>query len=107
MAEAHAAEPDAIERRGNWITISRDATLKRVSCRCATCGHLCLIGAEALEGGVNCPGCLSPHSVLSNVPPAAHLPSAKPDRSDSFAGAVADMEGRNAWKRHKGGGVGS
>jgi hypothetical protein len=85
--------PDAIERRGNWLAIGGDTTGKRIVCKCASCGHVCVIGAGALEGGaVHCPGC-------------AHPPRAKTDaRSDSFAGAVANLEGRNAWKRHKGGG---
>jgi hypothetical protein len=68
MAEEHtasrlAAEPGAIERHGSWIVLGRDASEKRVACRCAICGHACQIGAEALEaGGVVCGGCISPRN---------------------------------------------
>jgi hypothetical protein len=86
--------PDRIERRGNWFVLSKDATLKRIVCKCASCGHVCTIGAEALEaGGVFCSGCARPHS-------------AKPDAPE-FAAGLANLESRNAWKRHKGGGGGS
>jgi hypothetical protein len=87
------AGPDAVERHGNWLVIGRDATRKRVTCKCATCGYVALIGAEALEGGsVFCSECAHP---------------TKPDaRADSFAGAVAGMETRDAWRRHRGGGGG-
>jgi hypothetical protein len=88
------AEPDAIERRGDWLVIGGDTTGKRVVCRCSRCHHVTLIGREALEAGlVNCPGCARP---------------ATPDaRADSFATGVASLESWGAWKRHKGGGGGS
>jgi hypothetical protein len=92
MAEAHTAStPAAIERYGDWLVISRDGTGKRVSCRCSQRQRVTVIGREALEGGagVTCPRCLNPRS-------------ATPD-ADSFAADVSDLEGRNAWKRHKGG----
>ena len=55
------------------------------------------IGADALESGVVvCGGCVHP-------PHSAATPDA---RVDSFAGAVAMLESRNAWKRHRGGGGG-
>jgi hypothetical protein len=62
-------EPGAIERRGNWFIIGGDTTGKRCACRCAQCQHVTLIGREALESGVNCPGCLSPRSVMAGDRP--------------------------------------
>jgi hypothetical protein len=85
---ASRAEPGAIERRNNWLVLSADQTRKRIVCKCAFCGHFCTIGTEALKAGVNCPNCLNPRSAT---------PSA-----DSFAGAVADLEGWGARGRHRG-----
>jgi hypothetical protein len=86
-----SSTPVAIERYGNWFVIGRDATFKRVSCRCASCGHACVIGNEALQvGGVFCAGCPSPHSKPAE--PAA----------DSFAANVAALEGWRAKKKHFG-----
>jgi hypothetical protein len=90
-----AGESD--ETFGTWRVVSRDSLGKRVICKCAICGHVCTIGADALESGVVvCGGCVHP-------PHSAATPDA---RVDSFAGAVAMLESRNAWKRHRGGGGG-
>jgi hypothetical protein len=85
-----AGESD--ETFGTWRVVSRDSLGKRVICKCAICGHVCTIGAEALEGGaVNCAGCVHPHP-------------AKP-AADSFATGVADLEVWGAKKKHFGGGA--
>ena len=76
------------------LDFSDPPTRKRYLCRC-DCGRIAEVSAGALEAGEirTCGRCLT----LRSAPPAA----------DSFAGAVADLEGRNAWKRHNGGGGGS
>jgi hypothetical protein len=85
------AEPGAIERHGNWLILGRDATHKRVTCRCTICSHICAIGREALESGVVfCAGCAHPHSAKPAEP------------ADSFAANVADLESWGARKRHRG-----
>jgi hypothetical protein len=65
------AEPDAVERHGNWLVLGADVTGKRIACKCADCGHCCAIGAEALEfGDVFCSGCAErPHSAKPDVRP--------------------------------------
>jgi hypothetical protein len=81
-----SSTPAAIERYANWFVIGRDATGKRISCRCAICGHGSLIGSEALAvGGVFCVGCPSPHSK-----------AAEPAADSSFAANVAALEGWRA-----------
>jgi hypothetical protein len=81
----------AIERHGDWLEIGRDTLGKRITCQCAICSHVCMIGGEALEaGGVFCAGCASPRSATPDA------------RSDSFAANVAGLESWGARKRHRG-----
>jgi hypothetical protein len=70
MLETHSL-PAPIERRGNWLVLGRDQTLKRVSCKCSICSHICQIGAAALESFVLCSGCEA-------RPPSA-TPAARPE----------------------------
>jgi hypothetical protein len=88
---------DEVQRFGAWRLIGfADSTGNRSIVRCGLCGYLSLISREALEaGGVFCSGCARPHSATPDA------------RADSFASGIAGVEGRNAWKRHKGGGGGS
>jgi hypothetical protein len=86
-------EPQAaVERHGNWLVLGGDVTGKRIECRCSQCQRVTVIGREALEGGagVTCPRCLNPRSATPDA------------RADSFAGAVASLEGRGARGRHRG-----
>jgi hypothetical protein len=86
-------EPGAIERRyGKLVVIgfSDQRTCKRCLCRC-DCGNVVERPVEALTAGdiSACGNCRA-------APAKADAPA------DSFAANVA--KGRNAWKRHKGGG---
>jgi hypothetical protein len=85
--------PDEIPRQyDGWLVIGGDVTGKRIECRCSQCQRVTVIGREALEGGagVTCPRCLNPRSATPDA------------RADSFAGAVASLEGRGARGRHRG-----
>jgi hypothetical protein len=87
-------EPDAIERRGDWLVLGADSTGKRLFCRCVVCSHTCQIGAEALESGVVvCAGCARPQQSATPTAPAA---------DSSFAANVAALESLGARKRHRG-----
>jgi hypothetical protein len=85
--------PAAIERRYGALAVldfSDPPTRKRYLCRC-DCGKVVEVPTEALEAGeiLTCGRC--------------RAASATPDaRADSFASNVADLEGCNAWKRHRG-----
>ena len=88
-------EPQAaIERYGNWLVIGRDATRKRLTCRCVVCSHICTIGASALESGevIFCGGCVAPRN---NPAPAS--------QGRSFSKQVAEEATKGARKRHFGG----
>jgi hypothetical protein len=91
------AESGAIARRYGRLAVIgyRDARLAKVAiCRC-DCQNLVERSVEALVSGemLNC----------GNCPATPATPDA---RSDTFASSVADLEGRSAWRRHKGGGGG-
>jgi hypothetical protein len=87
MAATNASDTEII---GNWRIISRDTTGKRATATCTMCGSGRELAVSALESGdVRCPGC---------NPPGFYGPA--PRRS--FLADVSDLEGRDAWKRHRG-----
>jgi hypothetical protein len=85
------SRPVPIEIRGNWLILRTDALGKRAVAQCTMCGSARELSLEALDGGVNCPGCLSPRSAAPTKPAA-----------DSFATGVANLQSWGALKRHKG-----